>query len=86
VATSKPARRCGYASALITDVMELLRGEGVNAFFLHSDVDPRIYARLGFASLRETGPGQQGCVCMAQADAVLMREFKSPTFGMPRYF
>ena len=49
LATAEVERHKGYATLLMTLLMKNLEAEGVDAFFIHSDIYPRIYEKLGFA-------------------------------------
>lgn len=48
VATEPAFRRRGYASALIEAVVAVLAERQAQAIYLHSDIDPAFYQRLGF--------------------------------------
>jgi predicted acetyltransferase len=48
LATVPVERHKGYATLLLSMLMEQLEKEGVDAFFIHSDIHPRIYENLGF--------------------------------------
>ncbi len=78
VATEVGARRRGYAAALIKAVVAAYRARGdVDAFYLHADVDPEIYRRLGFRTLH----GSEACMALAADEAVF-----GVGFVGPRYF
>jgi hypothetical protein len=48
LATARASRHQGYATLFLALLMELLEADGVDAFFIHSDIEPRIYENLGF--------------------------------------
>lgn len=54
LATSAVERHKGYATLLLSILMAQLEREGVDAFFLHSDIHPKIYENLGFSPAPET--------------------------------
>lgn len=53
LATATPERHRGYATLLLAMLMAELEREGVDAFFIHSDIHPRLYENLGFARAPE---------------------------------
>lgn len=53
IATMASQRHRGYASIFLAMLMESLECEGVDAFFLHSDISPKIYQNLGFSPAPE---------------------------------
>lgn len=48
--TAPDERHRGYATLLMSMLMGLLEQEGVDAFFVHSDIHPKIYEALGFSA------------------------------------
>ena len=48
LATVASERHKGYATAFLAELMTKLEGDGVDAFFIHSDIHPKIYENLGF--------------------------------------
>ncbi len=48
LATAKQLRNQGNASRLLEELIFLLEAEGVDAIFLHADIDPKMYERFGF--------------------------------------
>lgn len=48
LATVSTHRHQGFATLLLTLLMRRLESEGVDAFFIHSDIQPRLYEALGF--------------------------------------
>lgn len=53
IATSATERHRGFATLFLGMLMDKLELEGVDAFFLHSDIQPKIYENLGFAPAPE---------------------------------
>jgi hypothetical protein len=53
LATSAAERHKGYATLFLTMLMTELEREGVDAFFIHSDIHPRLYENLGFVPAPE---------------------------------
>lgn len=53
LATAEPQRHKGYATFFLTLLMRLLESEGVDAFFIFSDIPPKIYEQLGFVAAPE---------------------------------
>jgi GNAT superfamily N-acetyltransferase len=51
VFTREDARGRGHAAALLTEALGEARASGVAAAWLHAEIDPRFYERLGFISL-----------------------------------
>jgi N-acetylglutamate synthase-like GNAT family acetyltransferase len=47
-------RHKGYATLFLALLMKQLETEGVDAFFIHSDINPRIYENLGFQAAPES--------------------------------
>ncbi len=75
VATPHDFRGQGYASHLIRLLTtELLNHHGCNALFLHSDIDPKFYARLGFVQI-------EGSNCM-----YLAKDAAGFDGSLPSYF
>lgn len=78
VATPKDLRGQGFASRLITRVVDRLAARGHRAVFLFSDVDPAFYLRLGFSRLHE--PADSRCLVRVLAGP------SPPVGGEPTYF
>ena len=77
VATAVTARRRGHASALIAAVVAEHRKRGdVDAFFLHSDIDPEMYRKLGFRTVH----GSETCMALTAGDAVFRAGFTAPRY------
>ncbi|MEW6058277.1 MAG: GNAT family N-acetyltransferase, partial [Bdellovibrionota bacterium] len=53
LATVASLRHQGYATLLLSLLMQELEEEGVDAFFVHSDISPRLYESLGFSAAPE---------------------------------
>jgi N-acetylglutamate synthase-like GNAT family acetyltransferase len=53
LATSARERHKGYATLLLGLLMTQLESEGVDSFFIHSEVHPRLYENLGFSCAPE---------------------------------
>jgi predicted N-acetyltransferase YhbS len=56
VATAIEHRHKGYASYLVKGVCEKLQAIGYTGVFLHSDIDPMFYERLGFVQASTQNP------------------------------
>ncbi|MBI5631785.1 MAG: GNAT family N-acetyltransferase [Elusimicrobia bacterium] len=74
LATSPESRRCGYASALIGEVLRIEEGPT----FLHADIAPAFYRRFGFVelSIRMQGAGS----------SIMVRGSLPEGFRPPSYF
>lgn len=84
VATSLDHRRRGHASELIREVASRLsRTHGVSLFFLYSDVDPNIYARLGFVALPDHLQRYKPSICMVAGQK---SDFEHVLSSAPNYF
>lgn len=89
IATTPHERRKGHASALIADVMDLLDDpDGEAVFYLWSDVDPRLYERMGFARLPGLFQSKAGSVAMVRRrkPGFLESALNDPQFRPPSYF
>ena len=65
IATSKLARRNGYAASLLKEVMHRLeKKENGSSFFLYSDIGEEYYRRLGFISLPAHLQKYKNSICM----------------------
>ncbi len=53
LATAANERHKGYATLLLSMLMSALEADGVDAFFIHSDIHPKIYENLGFSAAPE---------------------------------
>lgn len=53
IATVEEERHRGYATLLLSMLMAELERDGVDAFFIHSEIPPRMYENLGFAPAPE---------------------------------
>ena len=51
VHTPESQRNCGYASAMMKEIIQIGKKEGMDAMLLHSDIDPQFYGRLGFEEM-----------------------------------
>ncbi len=75
VATPKSERGKGYASYLVKLVTdELFANHNCNFLFLHSDIDHKFYARLGFETI-------EGSNCM-----YISKDSSKFSGSTPRYF
>lgn len=54
LATSATERHKGYATLLLSQLMAALEQKGVDAFFIHSDIHPKMYQNLGFEPAPES--------------------------------
>jgi N-acetylglutamate synthase-like GNAT family acetyltransferase len=76
VATRPEFRGRGHASQLVAEAVSLCRQLDVPGVYLHSDIDPDFYARLGFAPV-DVPAAKPGSVCMVNvlsADAGLLKQ------------
>lgn len=88
VVTPKSEQKKGYASKLIKAVMERYQEEqGANAFFLYSEVDPKVYERLGFSVLPEVHQKflSKKSYYMGASDN-LNKILEDPTFSVPEFY
>ena len=87
IATPRAERRRGRAALLIRGVLDLLDRQGAGTVYLHSDISPAFYERLGFRALPAGLQKSPTSVCMLKCaagafDALL----RSPGFRAPDYF
>lgn len=74
VATNPEMRKKGYASHLIKSVTEeLFVRKNTEAVFLHSDIDPRFYEKLGYQRISQTN-------CMYQSKNGNEYEGSAPSY------
>lgn len=64
LATIPSNRHQGYASLCLSLLIQQLEFEGVDAFFIHSDIHPKIYERLGFVAAPKDYHTDAGCTPM----------------------
>jgi hypothetical protein len=60
LATMASERHRGCATLFLAMLMKRLESEGVDAFFIHSDIPPKIYEKLGFAPAPQSCRGKAG--------------------------
>lgn len=85
VATLPSARRLGHASRLIAGVVQSMGADAL--VFLHADVDPALYERLGFEVLPERLQTHADSVAMLHASREARTAyFAHPTTSALRYF
>ena len=77
VATAIQNRNKGHSSQLINDVCEKLKSSGYSGVYLHSDIDPEFYKRLGFIPV-----STEVTNCMVR----LFGSVKVPENEIPSYF
>lgn len=77
VATAIQHRKKGYSSELINGVCENLKSSGYSGVYLHSDIDPEFYKRLGFIPVSTEVEN-----CMVR----LFGSVKVPEKAIPSYF
>jgi len=77
VATAIEHRNKGFSTHLINGVCENLKAQGFSGVYLHTDIGPAFYERLGF--FRASVDSQD---CMLR----LFSEFKSQENEIPDYF
>ena len=88
IATDPNQRKKGHAAQLLCDVMRLHHPQdGKQVFYLHSDIDPHHYERLGFVRLPSRHQKKQGSVTMVCCPGEVREEILSgPGFHPPVYF
>lgn len=85
LATCMTERHKGYATLFLSMLMAVLEADGVDAFFIHSDIYPKIYENLGFRAAPERFR-QNGSVPMLrlsgdrQITSELWRELVMPAY------
>lgn len=77
VATAIQHRKKGYSSQLINGVCADLKSSGYRGVYLHSDIDPEFYKRLGFIPVSAEAKN-----CMVR----LFGSVKVPENEIPSYF
>lgn len=77
VATAIQHRNKGHSSHLINGVCENLKRSGYRGVYLHSDIDPEFYKRLGFIPV-----STEGTNCMVR----LFGSVRVPESEIPSYF
>lgn len=86
IATAPERRGQGWASRLIRDILGMLRTEG-SVFYLHADVSPSFYARLGFIALDPRYQRKPGTTTMIHGRPETVAErLAAPGFEPPAYF
>lgn len=84
VLTTKQHQGKGYATVLLLKTIETITGNSM--IFLHSDIDPGFYARMGFRALPDKYQKKQNSVCMLRCsdeiwgDLTLGCEFQAPGY------
>ncbi|NJL71239.1 MAG: GNAT family N-acetyltransferase [Candidatus Competibacteraceae bacterium] len=88
ISTDPLLRRSGHASQLLHEVVTLFHErDGGRVFFLHADVDPKLYNRLGFIALPDMYQTKKGSVTMMYCSPhVREKLLADPEFKPPAYF
>lgn len=87
VATAPDQRRRGFASFLMREVMaRLTEASEVAGYFLYSDIDPRVYEKLGFVRLEKEFQRYEGSVAMLRPGLRSVDSLVRPGFQAPDYF
>ena len=84
---STPAflRKKGFASKLISQVIELLENEcNASAIFLYSNIESDFYEKFGFEELPKSYQLYNKTTCMVRV--VNLDEFLRLDLGLPKYF
>lgn len=85
VATAPSARRRGFASRLIERVVQSMPSDAI--VFLHADVDPALYERLGFKALPARLQSRTDSVAMMRASREAHSAYLAdPSVCAPAYF
>jgi ribosomal protein S18 acetylase RimI-like enzyme len=85
IATPPEMRKRGLASRLISDVLELLKRDGVKTVFLFSDISPEFYEKFGFIRLPKELQRYPDSTCMVWG-MPLTEIVSTPNFSAPLYF
>ena len=87
VATTPASRKKGLASFLTTEVMERLsEDDGIDGFFLYSDVNPSMYEKLGFVKLPKDMQRYERSAAMIRPVKKSLRLLVGGDFKVPDYF
>lgn len=85
VSTPAFLRKKGYASKLISRIIELLENDlNASAMFLYSDIDSKFYEKFGFLELPQVHQRYKETSCMARVQD--LNEFLSSEIKLPEYF
>lgn len=77
VATAMQHRKQGYSSQLVNGICDILEQSGYSGVYLHSDIAPEFYTRLGFIPV-----AQDNARCMVR----MFGSAKVPEDVIPTYF
>jgi predicted N-acetyltransferase YhbS len=66
LATSVDARKRGYASILVSEVLKILEKAGITSTFLYSDIEHRFYEKFDFKSVPQKYQKYKNSVCMVR--------------------
>lgn len=84
ISTPSFLRKKGFASNLISQVIELLKNDfNACAIFLYSDIEPEFYEKFGFKKLPESYQRYKTTTCMVRGhdlNRYLNSEFKAPEY------
>jgi predicted acetyltransferase len=85
IATSPALRKQGYASQLISGVIDEIEKQSPDAtFFLYSDITPEFYKRFGFVSLPAEMQKYKTTICMIRTKEHVTAFVEKN--GVPDYF
>ncbi|MFI5345281.1 MAG: GNAT family N-acetyltransferase [Elusimicrobiota bacterium] len=82
IAVPSDDRNHGHATRLIRGVLEILDEEGAVEIYLHSDIAPALYERLGFRALPKALQASAKSICMLRSSVSAFEALTSA----PDYF
>jgi N-acetylglutamate synthase-like GNAT family acetyltransferase len=78
-------RKKGYASKLISRIIELLENDlNASAMFLYSDIDSKFYEKFGFEELPKIHQRYKETICMVRVQD--LNKFLNSEIKLPKYF
>ncbi len=84
IATPLPLRRQGYASKLVSEILDHIEQESPDAvIFLYSDIDLAFYERFGFQQIPKSAQRAPTTTCMVRGKSIEDFKVASET---PEYF
>lgn len=85
IATAKDLRKKGYASKLITDVINQIETDSEKVtIFLYSDIDSKFYERFKFFALPALAQRYKTTTCMVRGQET--EKYFADKFATPEYF
>ena len=85
ISTPKSLQGRGYASSLISGVIDLFLSKNKNAiFYLYADISPLFYERFGFKHLSKEFQKHEGSICMVRSSEQFISELVPES--VPKYF